>query len=47
MVSSSTCMSIEVKIDSKSDENQVAKYAMLHGCQMNRTGNAIAAASST
>lgn len=38
MVSSSTCLSIEVKIDSKSDENQVAKYAMLHGCQMNRTG---------
>jgi hypothetical protein len=38
LVSTSTCMSIEVKIASKSDEAQVAKYAMLHGCQMNRNG---------
>jgi hypothetical protein len=38
LVSTSTCMSIEVKIASKSDEVQVAKYAMLHGVQMNRNG---------
>lgn len=44
LVSTSTCLSIEVKIASKSDEAQVAKYAMLHACQMSGRTNRTAVA---